>query len=351
MMSANSSQLTESSLQLTKHQCKLIGRPMKTLDAKLSRIRAGKYTAKDFIIADAKDGDMGFGRACPGPSRTGPGLKNKAQYLAAMAEMTKSGLVDIMLMSASSAETLTKQKIFAKSKVTPAVRLNDATDIWSQRGSTYRETPSYPFRTATPEKIKKISDLGLYSVTFSNDVEADMFSLDEYARFREEATKAKVRHFLEVFNPAMEIGLVDTDLGTYINDCIVRSLAGVMSNEHPVFLKMQYNGAAAMQELASYDPGKLIVGILGGAKGTTRDTFELASQAEKNGARVALFGRKINFAEAPLELVRLMRGVIEGKINSLDAVKAYHDHLAKKKIKSDRSVTDDSQITDPVLQS
>jgi hypothetical protein len=324
---------------------------MKTLDTKLAKIRNGKYTPKDFIIADAKDGDMGFGRACPGPRRDGSGkLKSKAEYLAAMIEMTKSGLVDIMLMSASSAETLNAQKLFLKSKVTPAVRLNDTTDIWSQRGSSYRETESYPFRTARAEKIKKISDLGLYSVTFSNDVEADLYSLEEYGKFREEATNAKVRHFLEVFNPAMDIKLKGADLGTYINDCIVRALGGVMSNEHPLFLKMQYNGAAAMEELASYDPGKLIVGILGGARGTTRDTFELAHQSEKHGGRVALFGRKINFAEAPLELVRLMRAVIERNITAADAVKAYHDYLGKNKLKPDRDLETDMEITDPVLK-
>ena len=166
---------------------------MKTLDAKLSRIRSGKYTSKDFIIADAKDGDMGFGRAAPGPRRDGSGhLKSKAEYLEAMSEMVKSGLVDIMLMSASSTEVLSAKGFFTKSKVTPAVRLNDATDIWSQRGASYRETMSYPFRTARPDKVKKITDLGLYSVTFSNDVEADMYSLEEYGKFREEAAKAKV---------------------------------------------------------------------------------------------------------------------------------------------------------------
>ena len=57
------------------------------------------------------------------------------------------------------------------------------------------------------------------------------------------------------------------------------------------------NGAKALEELASYDP-QLVVGVLGGGAGTTRDTFELLFQAEKYGARVALFGRKINLAES-----------------------------------------------------
>ena len=32
---------------------------MTRLDEKLARVRAGQYTKPDFIIADAKDGDMG----------------------------------------------------------------------------------------------------------------------------------------------------------------------------------------------------------------------------------------------------------------------------------------------------
>ncbi len=323
---------------------------MKTLDAKLAKIRSGKYIPADFIIADAKDGDMGFGRTAPGPHRTEARLKTKAEYLTAMAEMTKSGLVDIMLVSASSAEALHKGKVFTKSKVTPAIRLNDTTDIWSQRGGTYKDTPSHPYRSARISAAIKFSDLGLYSVTYSNNLSHDVKSLDAYAAFREEAQKAKMRHFLEVFNPAFDIGLRDADLGSFINDCIVRSLAGVTRDEFPAFLKMQYNGARAMEELASYDPGHLIVGILGGGRGTTRDTFELASQAEKHGARVALFGRKINFAESPLKLVELMRAVVENNVKSIDAVKAYHDYLTKNRLTADRPLLEDSEITDPVLK-
>lgn len=323
---------------------------MKTLETKLNHIRAGKYKPTDFIIADAKDGDMGFGVTAPGPKRGTDQLKSKPEYLAAMTEMTKSGAVDIMLMSASSAETLHAQKLFTKSKVTPAIRLNDTSDIWSQRGATTKQTLSHPFRTARPAQAKKFADLGLYSVTYTNNVTQDLKALEAYAHFREDAAKAKMRHFLEVFNPAMDIGLKGADLGAYINDSIVRTMAGVVSAEHPTFLKMQYNGAKAMNELASYDPGKLIVGILGGGRGTTRDTFELAFQAEANGARVALFGRKINYAESPVKLVKLMRAVIERHLTCVEAVKAYHDHLTKLRITPDRPLAEDLEITDPVLK-
>jgi DhnA family fructose-bisphosphate aldolase class Ia len=323
---------------------------MKSLDAKLARIRAGQYSSKDFIIADAKDGDMGFGRMAPGPGRDGRGLKTKAEYFAAMTEMTKSGLVDIMLTSLSTAEALAAAKLYDKSPVTSAVRLNDTTDIWSQRGSSYKASASRPFRSARLAQVEPVADLGLYSVTFSNDIERDLATLEAYGQFRDELAGHKIRHFLEVFNAAFDIKLQGATMGEYVNDCIVRALAGVGTSDFPLFLKMQYNGAKAMEELAAYDPTRLVAGILGGARGTTRDTFELAAQAEKHGARVALFGRKINFSESPLDLVKLLLAVVERELKAADAVKAYHDILGKKKLKADRELSADIAITDPVLE-
>ena len=113
-------------------------------------------------------------------------------------------------------------------------------------------------------------------MTFSNERDIDAENAEAYTAFRAEAAEHGMRHFLEVFNPAFDIRLKDgADIGSFINDNIVRTLAGVMESDHPQFLKLQYNGPRAMEELASYDPGHLIVGILGGAAGTTRDTFEL----------------------------------------------------------------------------
>ena len=97
----------------------------------------------------------------------------------------------------------------------------------------------------------------------------------------------------------------------FVNDAIVRCLAGLTEAERPRFLKIVYNGPRALEELASFDPS-LVVGVLGGGAGTTRDCFELIHQAEKYGARVALFGRKIYLAESPLDIVRLMRAVADG---------------------------------------
>ena len=44
---------------------------MVQLDDKLKRIRAGAYRRSDFIIADAKDPDMGPGLHAVGPARSG----------------------------------------------------------------------------------------------------------------------------------------------------------------------------------------------------------------------------------------------------------------------------------------
>lgn len=321
---------------------------------KLDNIQNGSYQPGDFIIADAKDGDMAFGIPAPGPvtgDTTGLRFKSRAEYLANMTTIAESGLIDILLTSASNAEHLLKASLFKNTDVTSAVRLNDTTDIWSARGSNYRDTASRPFSTIDLPSLKPICNLGLYSVTFYNDIDADLKSLQHYRDFRLQARETGMRHFLEVFNPAYDIGLKDTDLGDYVNDMILKTLAGVTQADAPLFLKMQFNGPRAMSDLAAYDPQNLVVGILGGAAGTTRDTFELAKQAEQAGARVALFGRKINLAEAPVELVRLMRAVIENKQSSEEAVKDYHRYLTENQISPLRTLQNDLQITDAVLQS
>ncbi|MFK7854769.1 MAG: hypothetical protein AB8B79_11675 [Granulosicoccus sp.] len=323
---------------------------MKSLDKKLKRIRNGKYKPSDFIIADAKDGDMAFGVTCPGPADKNS-WKPREAYLQGMRDMSASGLVDIMLMSVSSAEILQNQGAFNKSSVTPAVRLNDTTDIWCARHSSYRESFSEPFASADINTVKPFSKLGLYSMTFSNNLEADKASLEAYCRFRVAARNAGIKHFLEVFNPAFDIGIPEKELGHYINDMIIKALAGVTKGDAPQFLKIQFNGAGAMQELCSYDPENLVAGILGGSAGTTRDTFELAFQAEQAGARVALFGRKINLSEAPLTLVELMRKTIEQNLTPVEAVRAYHAALKEAGIKAQRSLRQDMVITDPILKS
>jgi len=257
--------------------------------------------------------------------------------------------MDIMLGAVANIEPLVEEGLFAKSGVTPAIRANDTTDIWLPRGAEYSKEPSRPWRTANLSYLKKISDLGLYSVTFNNSLDHDYATVEAYRAFREDAVKHKFRHFLEVFNPNAPQKLDPKVMPFYVNDMIMRVLAGMAKVERPLFLKMPFNGRKAMEELASHDPN-LVIGILGGSAGTTRDCFELLSQGEKSGARVALFGRKINLAESPLDLVALFRPVIESKLTPAEAVKSYHATLAKKKLKPKRTLDDDMAITEPTLE-
>jgi hypothetical protein len=338
---------------------------MTRLDEKLSRIRAGVYRRADFIIADAKDADMGGGVTAMGPARNSDGswtrYRTRDEFLEAIEAIVRQDIVDIMLTSASNLERLAGRGVFEGVGVKPAIRANDATDVWGPRGATYKAHASRPFRTASLARVRcgsatpdrdaptALTDLGLYSVTFNNDLDADIASLDAFAQFRGDAAQAGFDYFLEVFNPNVATGIDYEETPHYVNDCIVRCLAGLVEAERPLFLKMPYNGPKALEELASFD-SSLIVGVLGGGAGTTRDCFELIHQAEKYGARVALFGRKINLAESPLDMVRMMRAVADGALAPGDAVAAYHDALRKATIKPMRDLAADNEITEPPLQ-
>ncbi len=328
---------------------------MKALDIKLKNIRNSSYKQSDFIIADAKDADMGGGRRAPGFIRKENGdltdiPASYLSYLNKMEEMTNSGLVDVMLMSMTSAERLINKKVFENSSVTPAVRLNDTSCIWGLlRHGEYDKEESRPFSTTQLRHAINFVDLGLYSMTFNKNVDRDVYMLNKYRDFRDNAEKVGMRHFLEVFNSAT-MNLSINEMGQYVNDCILKTLAGQISSEKPLFLKIAYNGPKAMEELASYDPGNLVIGILGGGKGTSRDCFELLKQACKYGARVALFGRKVNLSENQLVIIQTMRQVIENDINSEEAVKIYHNELHNIGIKPDRELKEDSELTDDSLK-
>src|SRR5579862_1257721 len=85
----------------------------RSLDAKIHSIRTNLGSARDFILADAKDADMAAGLAAPGKdARTGK-TRSLADYRDQMREIIGQGLVDIMLMSASTSEALTiREKLF-----------------------------------------------------------------------------------------------------------------------------------------------------------------------------------------------------------------------------------------------
>src|ERR1044072_2469227 len=126
---------------------------MKSLDIKLADIHANPNGAKDFILPDGKDSDMPTGLAATGKDPVTGKARSLAEYRDQMREIVRQGLVDIMLMSASTMELLAiRERMFVDSWITPAVRANDTTDIHLPAGGTYGAEPSRPFRTATIEQ-------------------------------------------------------------------------------------------------------------------------------------------------------------------------------------------------------
>jgi hypothetical protein len=291
---------------------------------------------------------MAFGLAAPGLDARSGRRRSLAEFRDQMREVVRQGLVDIMLMSASTNELLAEQeRLFVESPVTPAVRANDSTDIHVLAGASYPSQPSRPFRTPRLDEIMRGgTDLALYSITPSGDAERDALALQWYRDFRAEAERAGLRHFLEVFAPNGPVAI--PDVGRFTNDFVARTLAGVPRSGRPVFLKLPYFGARAMEELASYDP-HLVPGVLGGSAGTTLDAFRLIEEARRHGARAALFGRKINRAEHQLTFVRHLRAIADGHIGAVEACRSYHADLERLSIRPLRSLDDDLQLTDPAL--
>lgn len=330
----------------------------KTLDVKLARLAADS-SCRDFILADAKDADMGFGASGLGRAPGSDRPRTLDEFRACIREIADQRLVDIMLMSVSTSDQLTvREQLFADSPVTPAVRANDTTDIWlAGTPAAYGTQPAMPFRTASlphamygradydGEDPVCGADLGLFSITLNHDAPRDVAMLEAYADFRVEAEAYGFRHFLEVFPPNACDSLTPAQIPAFVNDSIARLLAGVARSERPAFLKIPYFGPRAMESLASYD-SSLVVGILGGSAGTTFDAFRMVAEAKRYGARAALFGRKINNAEHQPSFVRLLRAIADEQVEAAEGVRAYHGELAKLGIASRRSLADDLAATE-----
>ena len=328
----------------------------KSLDTKLDDIR-NNADSDAFVIAYAADSDMSGGVATFAPGYS------VQMYCETLADLVEQAKLDILLTSVSTMDILAREKrCFDNSPVTPAIRSNDTTDIWRARGAGYMHELSRPHATTTieesqygtllpsPDQTPDV-DLGLYSVTFNNDLDADWFSLEMFKEFRMEAAQKEFRYFLEVFNPNVEdCGIPEEDIPTYVIDQIARMLAGIPRASRPEFLKIAYNGPESMEALVNYAPS-VIVGILGGGTSTTYDAYKLIYEAKKRGARVSLFGRRIKGAEDPRAFVEILRDVADSEVSPEEGVKVYRDKLDKLRIKPARSLEDDMVLFTPGLES
>jgi hypothetical protein len=336
-----------------------------SLDQRLDSIRKDP-SGRDFILVDAKDPTDTWGVSSTGVKSHQPDCgsmaKTRQEFYEDIRRLVKQEVLDVVLASLQSMDILGRQEgLFWDSPVTPAVRINQSTDIWSPRGGVYNAFPSRPFSASSIThamygRARPLRDqkphvkLGLYSITFNNDVEFDLASLEAYKAFRLEAEQEGLRHILEVFRPNVgDCGLSPEELPGFINDHILRTLSGISSIQQPIFLKIEYLGPRAMEELSGHD-SNLIVGILGGSSGTTHDAFKLIADAQKYGAKAATFGRKIKNAEDPLIFVAMLRRIVEGEFDSEEAVRAYHGELRKIGIAPFRDLEEDLQLTNPMLK-
>ncbi len=326
----------------------------KTLDRKLAALRSAKG-GNEFVICYAADPDLALGVS----SMVGL-FPTLAAYREHMESLVRDGQLDILLASASSMDDLAhRRRLFDESAVTPAARANDTTDNWHVRHGVYDTSLSRPFSSSTLDEIRfgtltperdavPAVNLGLYSVTFNNDVDTDLQTLKGFREFRVAAARAGFRYFVEVFNPSAPVNLSPEEIPGFVNDCMARMLAGLPDASAPEFLKVAYNGPRAMEELVAYTPA--IVGVLGGPPSTTCDAYTLVSKAKKYGARVALFGRRIQTTEDPVNFVRLLREVADDNLEPEEAVRAYRDALRRAGIAPHRSLEEDLTVVMPELK-
>ena len=90
---------------------------------------------------------MAFGIGAPGQSPEAHAgetrFKTLEEYREQIRAIVQQGVVDIMLMSASTNHALTiRERIFEGSAITPAARANDTTDVHIARGSHYAQEPA-----------------------------------------------------------------------------------------------------------------------------------------------------------------------------------------------------------------
>lgn len=252
--------------------------------------------------------------------------RTRPDFLELCRELSRDGAIDGCLLTPADAETLAvDERFFADLPVTPIVRTNAETQIWSPRHGTYRQSQSRPFLTVPVpdagfcrERICRAQDfnvrLGLYSITLNNDVEADARTLEAYLTFAHELGRTTgFAHFLEVFLPNLpQHGLSTEQVGEYVADTIVRTMSYLRAPERPVFIKTAYTSARLWRELCAFDPS-LIIGAMGGARTDARGTLQLAHDVVANGGQVILFGRAVFEEDDPVLIARALRRVLDGQ--------------------------------------
>ena len=203
---------------------------IKSLDTKLADIHANPSGSKAFIIADAKDADMAFGIAAPGPRRDArtkdyeSDWKSLEDYRTQIETSFDEGIVDIMLLSASESRNPGNRgeafREFPNHASCSGKRYLRYLGGSSRKMSGGRHRAHFaPQASTTLCMDASIQSLvrrwsapisGLYSITFTNNLDEEHQALREFQDFRLEAERKGFRYFLEVFNPNVEPGISES---------------------------------------------------------------------------------------------------------------------------------------------
>jgi hypothetical protein len=276
------------------------------------------------LLVFAADPDCGGGMRCFGQGPDGS-PRTRAHFLELCRDITRDGAVDGVLLSPANAETLAvEEDLFRGSPVTPAVRFNAETAVWGPRGGQYRQTFSQPYTIVglSDEKLNGAVKLGLYSITINNDAASDWLQLAAYLDFaRDVGNNGRWNHFLEVF-PPQNNKMRWEETGEFLADSIARILSHLPQRQRPLFLKTPFTTPKTWRELCDLDP-QVIVGALGGARKGSLETLQLAQNVVENGGRAVLFGRNIIEDPKPRVLCRLLREVLDGKLEARAAFERY----------------------------
>jgi hypothetical protein len=301
-----------------------------------------KLLKRSPVFIFAADALVAYGITGIGTERTPkPHFRTRPEYLKMMREVMADGHIDGLLMTPADAETLAiDEGLFDDSPVTPIVRMNAETHIWSPRHGKYGTQVSRPFQTvrtadagrycteamacARDCKVK----LGLYSVTLNNDAEADARTTDEFLNFAWDCGNTPdFDYFLEVFLPNMQQPGMDVkEQGEYIADNIVRLMSYLRNHQRPAFIKTVYTTPEIWKSLVDFDP-TLIIGALGGSRQNARSSMQLAYDTTEYGGKVILFGRAVFQEEDPRMMAKVLRGVLDRKMTVDQALTQYQAQL------------------------
>ncbi|MFW6181616.1 MAG: hypothetical protein ACOC8N_07695 [Spirochaetota bacterium] len=287
------------------------------------------------LFVFAADHLAGVGIHGLGPA--GTAYRTRPEFVQLIRDIVKQGVVDAVLMTPADAELLAAGEcLFQDSPVTPLVRMNAETGIWSPRYGRYRQEPSFPFQTVPvgedgwcEQLIRTASDsccvtAGLYSVTLNNDVASDHRTMSAYLDFARQVGRAEgFHHLLEVFPPNVDLPGMDREqVAAYTADSIVRIMSHLTRKQRPLLVKTAYLDQRVWKELAGFDP-ELVIGALGGSYRNAETTLELAHRVIRDGGRAVLFGRPVFMEQDPPGMCRAIRAVIDGKLSPPQALDAY----------------------------